>query len=606
MYKILRFFVVFTLFFSFLKAADIKSTDIINAFNDLNRINSQIYILTLDLNSTDSNSLSSLNVKKNKIISDLPNYILKTEFSKKDLNKFENKKVVLQKNMLTYSKNKSSDGYAKNFIELKQVEIEEILFKNIFEVAQLLKSGSKSSEIRNLLENSIIELNVNSYTDSSAYGVQHSEALHDIKIQKQTAEEILSYLKNNVELLSSSFALNELNLNTGIDYINNMIPIHIRYLNFGKIILIVFIFGFFVSLTRLLSKFTFWFLTLFLPKGVHSDAMKDQILKIIKRPIATILIAYALKICASVGYYPLPMPLNIINFFNIFYTVLICWLVITALNGYGMFVISEIAKKSGRKEVVNLIIKIVNFIIIIIALLLVLSRLGFDISAIIASLGIGGLAVAFAAKDIIANFFASVMLLFDNSFSQDDFIVCGNIEGTIVEIGLRKTTIRSFDNALISVPNSTLTNEPIINWSRRKIGRIINITIGLTYDSAPDSLKKCIADIKDMLAVHPDISREDNGGSLSSNSHLRFRKNIVSIDELAGCKSDIYVALNTLNSSSIDIAIICYTKAVGKLEYMKVREDVIFKIMDIVANNGLDFAFPSQSLYFQNQPEVKN
>ncbi|WP_141090901.1 mechanosensitive ion channel family protein, partial [Campylobacter concisus] len=144
------------------------------------------------------------------------------------------------------------------------------------------------------------------------------------------------------------------------------------------------------------------------------------------------------------------------NIFSIIYIVAFSWLVLTILNGYGIAIIDKIAQKSKRKEVINLALKVIYVIVLIITLLLILQKLGFDISALIASLGIGGLAVAFAAKDIIANFFASVMMLFDNSFSQGDWIVCGDIEGTVVEIGFRKTTVRSFDNALIFVPNSKL------------------------------------------------------------------------------------------------------------------------------------------------------
>ncbi|WP_162894585.1 mechanosensitive ion channel domain-containing protein, partial [Klebsiella pneumoniae] len=130
----------------------------------------------------------------------------------------------------------------------------------------------------------------------------------------------------------------------------------------------------------------------------------------------------------------------------------------------------KLAQKSGKKEVVNLIIKILYFVIIIIALLYILAQLGFNISAIIASLGTGGLAVALAAKDIIANFFASILLLFDNSFNHGDWVEVSGIEGTVVETGLRKTTIRTFDNCLVFLPNSTIMGANIKNWSKRRMG----------------------------------------------------------------------------------------------------------------------------------------
>ena len=103
--------------------------------------------------------------------------------------------------------------------------------------------------------------------------------------------------------------------------------------------------------------------------------------------------------------------------------------------------------------------KYMSIIVIIIASLFILKRLGFNISALLASLGIGGLAIALATKDIIANFFTSVMLLFDNSFSQGDFVNINGIEGEVLEIGLKKKTIRTLENSLFFIPKKTVSTK---------------------------------------------------------------------------------------------------------------------------------------------------
>ena len=326
---------------------------------------------------------------------------------------------------------------------------------------------------------------------------------------------------------------------------------------------------------------------------------KGRIVEIIKRPMLLTLIAYAIDICVSIAYYPAPMPIKFANFLTITFVVAVTWLILSVLNGYGMVLINELTKKSGRKEVINLILKIIYFIIFVIALLIVLSKLGFNVSAIIASLGIGGLAVALATKDILANFFASVMLLFDNSFSQGDWIVCGDIEGTVVEIGLRKTTVRTFDNALIFVPNSKLASDPIRNWSRRKMGRRIRMLIGLEYSATTEQIKKCVDEIKQMLIDHPDIAKGDDMGSKKAS---RYDRGIVSIDDLAGYKSNLFVVVDEFADSSINILVYCFSKTIVWGEFLAVKEDVMLKIMNIVEANGLGFAFPSQSLYVE---EVK-
>ena len=128
--------------------------------------------------------------------------------------------------------------------------------------------------------------------------------------------------------------------------------------------------------------------------------------------------------------------------------------------------------------------------------------------------------------------------------------MCGDIEGTVVEIGLRKTTVRTFDNALIFVPNSKLASDPIRNWSRRKMGRRIRMLIGLEYSATTEQIKKCVEEIKQMLLDHPDIAKGDDMGSKKVSRHDR---GIVSIDDRAGYKSHSLVVVDEIVDSSINI-----------------------------------------------------
>ena len=426
----------------------------------------------------------------------------------------------------------------------------------------------------------------------------HKSELEALEAYKKTLEEILYYLRDNAELLTSNYIISELNLKTAIDFINEKASFTSKF-NVGKATIIFVVFLFFVSFTTLLSKLTLWALMKFFVKHDSDRQTKGRIVEIIKRPMLLTLIAYAIDICVSIAYYPAPMPIKFANFLTITFVIAVTWLILSVLNGYGMVLINELTKKSGRKEVINLILKISYFIIFVIALLITLSKLGFNDSAIISSLGIGGLAVALATKDILANFFASVMLLFDNSFSQGDWIVCGDIEGTVVEIGLRKTTVRTFDNALIFVPNSKLASDPIRNWSRRKMGRRIRMLIGLEYSATTEQIKKCVDEIKQMLIDHPDIAKGDDMGSKKAS---RYDRGIVSIDDLAGYKSNLFVVVDEFADSSINILVYCFSKTIVWGEFLAVKEDVMLKIMNIVEANGLGFAFPSQSLYVE---EVK-
>ncbi|MBE3022077.1 mechanosensitive ion channel family protein [Campylobacter sp. 7477a] len=594
------------------QTASLEPKNIVEATAQIQTLNGQIQILKLqqqdsNASNTSASNLSTLEKRKEKLLDKIPFLIMQIDVKQSDIDKFKARKNSAENKVARYEKSGNKKLFAQNAIELEQLRISEAYYTALIKLEELFKKGAKDSQIKDLIVAELLNLQTNLYLNIKDLKeflgddvATYSNEIALLELQKQTSEEILTYIKNNAALLSSSFILSELNLKNAIDLINEKVPVNTNKFNLGKTAIIIFIFLFFISLTRLLAKFTYWFISLF-AKFEGSEDIKDQILDIVKRPISSILIIYALNICIRIGYYPVPMPINIANTFSIIYILAFAWLLLTMLDGYGLILIGKIAQKSGRKEVVNLILKIIYFIVLTIAILLVLSRLGFDISALIASLGIGGLAVAFAAKDIIANFFASVMLLFDNSFSQGDWIVCGDIEGTVVEIGLRKTTVRSFDNALIFVPNSKLVSDPIRNWTRRKIGRNIKLTIGLTYNSTIKQLQKCIDDIRNMLLDHPNISKPDNGGQfMAKDSRSRFKQNIVSIDDLAGYKSNLTVALDNLNDSSVDIVVNCFAKTTVGAEYVLVKQDIIFKIMQIVSENNLSFAFPSQSLYIEN------
>lgn len=607
-----KFLAIILLSFITLFGADNNVTqedDIISITNQIQTINSQINIIKSqqkDLNASkvDNSNLITLQKKKSDLLEKIPNYVMQIEVTQSDINKFNLQKEALEKKVARLEKQSNKDAYIQSAIELEKMKVDYAYYSALISLEEIFKKGAKANSIKEVIDGGLLNLQTNSYVsikelkDSlNETSGSYDAAFMDLELKKETQEEILTYLKNNADLLSSSMLLSELNLVDTVDYINKSTAVNPNKFNLGKIVVIVAIFLFFVSLTRILAKLTYWVMSL-IASGEGVKEAKDQIVDIVKKPISALLIIYALNICIGVGFYPVPVPLTVANIFSIIYIVAFSWLVLTILNGYGIAILDKIAQKSKRKEVINLALKVIYVIVLIITLLLILQKLGFDISALIASLGIGGLAVAFAAKDIIANFFASVMMLFDNSFSQGDWIVCGDIEGTVVEIGFRKTTVRSFDNALIFVPNSKLASDPVRNWSRRKVGRRIRMVIGIEYGPTTEEIKKCVNDIKNMLINHPDIAKSED---IAANKRgLKYRQNIVSVDDYAGYKSNLFVVVDDFADSSINILVYCFAKTIVWGEFLDVKQDVMLKIMDILKQNGLNFAFPSQSLYIEN------
>jgi len=590
---------------------DLNATGILSVVNQINEANAQIVVIkaqSAENNETADKSVLFKTVldKKEKLIEQIPYLIMQIEIDEEQVRKFEQEMQTLEAKTKKLKNQGNQNLYVKNMLELERMQLDGLFYSSLLNLENIFKEGGKAVSVKLAVEETLLSFQTEFYAQLKEFRESLDENLiaeykgefDALEAHKKTLEEILHYLRDNAELLTSNYIISELNLKTAIDFINEKASFTSKF-NVGKAVIIFVVFLFFVSFTTLLSKLTLWALMKFFVKHDSDRQTKGRIVEIIKRPMLLTLIAYAIDICVSIAYYPAPMPIKFANFLTITFVVAVTWLVLSVLNGYGIVLINELTKKSGRKEVINLILKIIYFIIFVIALLIVLSKLGFNVSAIIASLGIGGLAVALATKDILANFFASVMLLFDNSFSQGDWIVCGDIEGTVVEIGLRKTTVRTFDNALIFVPNSKLASDPIRNWSRRKMGRRIRMLIGLEYSATTEQIKKCVDEIKQMLIDHPGIAKGDDMGSKKAS---RYDRGIVSIDDLAGYKSNLFVVVDEFADSSINILVYCFSKTIVWGEFLAIKEDVMLKIMNIVEANGLGFAFPSQSLYVE---EVK-
>jgi MscS family membrane protein len=224
-------------------------------------------------------------------------------------------------------------------------------------------------------------------------------------------------------------------------------------------------------------------------------------------------------------------------------------------------------------QLIPFIRKTLRVFIVFLAILFLIQNLGYSISGLLASLGLGGLAVALAAKDSLSNIFGSIMILLDRPFIIGDWIKAGNLEGTVEEIGFRSTRIRTFSKTLITIPNSVLMNMSIDNFSQMPKRRI-KLTVGVTYDTTPAQMRQAVAAIKQMLQEHPAI-------------HQEF----------------FLVNFTDFGVSSLDIMVYCFTTSTVWGEYLDAREDICLKIMEALAEIGLEIAFPSQTLYMHDMDQ---
>jgi len=304
----------------------------------------------------------------------------------------------------------------------------------------------------------------------------------------------------------------------------------------------------------------------------------DMLLNCLRRPLEMLVLVAGLFVALQVIQLPIePVNLKLFSYalLKILVTFSIAWMLFNMVSILEL-AIGGWARRTGSpldERLLPFIRKTIRVFIVVISVVMVAQNLGYSISGLLASLGIGGLAIALAAKDALANIFGSVMILMDRPFRVGDWIKAGDMEGTVEEIGFRSTKIRTFAKTMITVPNNIIANTPLNNFSRMPKRRI-KMSIGVTYDSTPEQMRKAVSRIRAMLGEHPAINQDF-----------------------------MLVNFTDFAASSLDILVYCFTTTTAWGEYLEAREDVCLKIMDILEELGMEMAFPSQSLYLHNTEE---
>lgn len=222
--------------------------------------------------------------------------------------------------------------------------------------------------------------------------------------------------------------------------------------------------------------------------------------------------------------------------------------------------------------------KLLRAAIIITSVLIVMQSLGYSVSGVLAFGGIGGLAVGFAAKDLLANFFGGLTIYLDRPFKVGDWVRSPDkeIEGTVEDIGWRLTRIRTFDKRPLYVPNATFTQISLENPSRM-LNRRIKETIGIRYDDA-NKMQDIVNDTREMLLNHADIDTTQT----------------------------LMVNFNQFAPSSLDFFIYTFTKTTNWAEFHHIKQDVMLAIINIIEAHGAECAFPTSTLHIANYSSEKN
>ncbi len=306
-----------------------------------------------------------------------------------------------------------------------------------------------------------------------------------------------------------------------------------------------------------------------------ATTLDDKLIDVIEQPLRVTMIAIGLYFSASLFQMTSDIKAITEHLVSSTFILLVMWIILRALKIFSdtLLSIAHHFNSELGQSLAKLIISVLKVFAFIIGFVILFKEWGFNVTGFLASLGLVGMAFALAAKDTAANLFGSMVIFSDKPFHIGDWIKTPEVEGTIEDIGIRSTKVRTFSQALVSVPNANLANSAILNWSRMEKRRI-KMTIGLTYGTTSAQMQSILGEMRTLLQQDEDIHPDT-----------------------------IFIHFTEFQESALGIFCYFFTKTTNWGEYMAVKERINLEFMRIVEHNGAGFAFPSQSLYVESMPE---
>lgn len=276
-----------------------------------------------------------------------------------------------------------------------------------------------------------------------------------------------------------------------------------------------------------------------------------------------------LGLYAALMYLPL-MPRLDHLFSKVFRSLLIVVLAwgVSAVVGANSSLSSGLQEKYKLDRVLVVFFsRVLKAVFVALAIVLLAHEWEYDVNGFIAGLGLGGLAFALAAKDALANIFGGIVIIMEKPFAIGDWVQTPSVEGTVEDISFRSTRFRATPQALVTVPNSTLANQPITNWS--KMGkRQVTFSLPVDYAGPRERIEGCIAAIQAMLNAHSEVHPQT-----------------------------ILVSLDAINAGGLEILVDFFTNTTDYERYCRVKQDINFRVLDILASSGLGLAAPGRQVY---------
>jgi len=359
-----------------------------------------------------------------------------------------------------------------------------------------------------------------------------------------------------------------------MDSLQSFLSIEPVFLKFFILALLVFFF--FLATKRFFTEVIF---KLILKVFSHSHlALAENILFSFKKPMQFFFVIMGLYFAVNCFPISLQNQLILSKLFRTALIFLITWGLydLSEVNSVLFKKIQERANLQLDKILFSFISKFIKVILVLITITIIAQEWDYDINGLIAGLGLGGLAFALAAQDSLSNIFGGIVIVFDKPFSIGDWIKTPSVEGTVEELGFRSAKIRTFDQSLVTVPNSTLAKESINNRSKRG-KRQITFDLRIATTTPKEKIEKCISRIKAMLKQHPGVHQET-----------------------------IFVNFDSFGEDSLIIFMYFFTITTVWGEFLQVKEDINLKVMEIFEEEGVTIALPSRKIIYENPQNTKS
>lgn len=278
---------------------------------------------------------------------------------------------------------------------------------------------------------------------------------------------------------------------------------------------------------------------------------------------------------ASLPWGTVPMEAFLLKLYRFAIILLLSW------GLYGASELTDLMLANAREEIRtnrtlhNVLVKVYKVVVAVLGILMAVQEWGLPVTGVITSAGLVGLTISLAAQDTASNLFGGVMILVERPFQIGDWIVVGSVEGTVEDISFRSTRVRALDNSVYILTNSNVCASTINNAAQRQ-KRLYRFTLGVEYGATRAQLEKLMEDLRAMLAASPHTYEES-----------------------------VIVELTGFGASSIDLLVSAYLRTADTLVFYKMQNDLNLDVMDIVRADGLDFAFPSTSVYVKEVPAAQ-